>query len=146
MTKRSTVTARETPVKRVNTASAGGLVIRSESLDVPTHDRVELVDLTDRLMAYVRPLGIKEGMLTVWSMHTTCAIFINEVQPALDTDIKRFLEERSPRIATISTTIPITPIAIGRTPIRTCGRCCSDTRWRCRSATGNWCSASGSAC
>ena len=93
MTKRSTVTTRETPVQRVNTAAAGGLIIRSENLSIETHERVELIDLTDRLMAYVRPLGIKEGMVTLWSMHTTCALFINEVQPALDTDIKRFLEE-----------------------------------------------------
>jgi secondary thiamine-phosphate synthase enzyme len=93
MTKRSTVTTRETPVQRVNTAAAGGLIVRSENFSIDTHERVELIDLTDRQMPYVRPLGIKEGMVTLWSMHTTCALFINEVQPALDTDIKRFLEE-----------------------------------------------------
>src|SRR6476661_3273954 len=93
MTKRSTVTTRETPVKPVNAAAAGGLIVRSENFSVETKERVELIDLTDRLMSYVRPLGIKEGMVTLWSMHTTCVLFINEVQPALDTDIKRFLEE-----------------------------------------------------
>ena len=56
-------------------------------------DRLELVDLTDRVMEYVRKFDIKEGMITLWSMHTTCSVFINEFQKALLTDIRRFLEE-----------------------------------------------------
>ena len=93
MSKSSTVTVRETPVQQVSTATAGGLVIHSENLVIDTDERIELVDLTERLMAYVRPFGIKEGMITVWSMHTTCAVFINEFQKALLVDIKKFLEE-----------------------------------------------------
>jgi len=30
--------------------------------------------------------------VSLWSMHTTCALFINEFQTALLTDIRRFLE------------------------------------------------------
>ena len=44
-------------------------------------------------MAYVRQFDIREGMVTLWSMHTTCALFINESQQALLADIKRFLED-----------------------------------------------------
>jgi secondary thiamine-phosphate synthase enzyme len=93
MSKSSTVTARETPVQSVASASAGGLVIHGESLVVDTHERIELVDLTDRVMQYARQFQIREGMITLWSMHTTCALFINESQQALLTDIKRFLED-----------------------------------------------------
>ena len=31
-------------------------------------------------------------MVSLWSMHTTCALFINESQKALHADIKRLLE------------------------------------------------------
>ena len=93
MGKSSTATVRETPVRAVSTANAGGLVIQGETIAVETTERIELVDLTDRLMTYVRPFGIREGMLGVWSMHTTCALFINEFQTALQADIKRFLEQ-----------------------------------------------------
>jgi secondary thiamine-phosphate synthase enzyme len=93
MSKSSTVTARETPVEQVVSAAAGGLVIRGENFIVDTEERIELVDLTDRVMSYVRQFRIKEGMITLWSMHTTCALFINEFQKALLGDIKRFLEE-----------------------------------------------------
>lgn len=93
MSKASTATVRETPVQKVSSATSGGLVIHGESFIIDTDDRIELVDLTDRVMAYVRQADIKEGLLTLWSMHTTCALFINESQKALLDDIKRFLED-----------------------------------------------------
>jgi secondary thiamine-phosphate synthase enzyme len=93
MSRSSTVTARETPVQKVASAAAGGLVVHGEDLMVTTSDRIEVIDLTDRAMAFVRQSAVREGLLTLWSMHTTCAIFINESQRALMSDIKRFLED-----------------------------------------------------
>ncbi len=93
MSKSSTVTVRETPVEAVARATAGNLVIHGENFVIDTDERLELVDLTDRVMDYVRTFKIKEGMITLWSMHTTCAVFINEFQKALLSDIRRFLEE-----------------------------------------------------
>jgi secondary thiamine-phosphate synthase enzyme len=51
------------------------------------------VDLTDRVMAHVRTVPVREGVASVWSLHTTCALFINEAQVALEADIRQFLEE-----------------------------------------------------
>jgi secondary thiamine-phosphate synthase enzyme len=93
MSKSSTVTVRETPVQRVASATTGGFVIHGENFVIDTDDRIELVDLTDKVMGFVRQFNIKEGMITLWSMHTTCAVFINEFQRALLVDIKKFLEE-----------------------------------------------------
>lgn len=93
MSKSSTVTVRETPVQQVVSAAAGGLVIHGENFIIDTDERIQLVDLTDRIMDYVRRSGIKEGLISLWSMHTTCALFINEFQTALLADITRFLEE-----------------------------------------------------
>jgi len=93
MSKSSTVTIRETPVKKVASVAAGGLVIRGEDFVLETQDRIELVDLTDRVMAFVRLSNVSEGIVTLWSMHTTAALFINEFQKALLIDIKRFLED-----------------------------------------------------
>ena len=93
MSKSSTVTARETPVRESASATAGGLTVHGETLAIQTNQRIELVDLTDRVMAYVRSLDIREGLVSLWSMHTTCAVLINEFQTALLSDIKRLLEE-----------------------------------------------------
>ena len=92
MSKSSTVTVRERPVEDVASATAGGLRIHGETLVIQTDQRIELVDLTDRVMEFVRRFNIREGFVSIWSMHTTCAVFINEFQTALQADIKRFLE------------------------------------------------------
>lgn len=93
MSKSSTVTVRETPVEAVARATSGNLVVHGENFVIDTDERLELVDLTDRVMEYVRTFNIREGMITLWSMHTTCSVFINEFQKALLSDIRRFLEE-----------------------------------------------------
>ena len=92
MTKSSTVTVRQMPMQGA-AGSAGPLVIRAEVLPIETAERVELIDVTDRLAAFVATAGVAEGVLSVWSLHTTCAVFINESQHALHADIKRVLEQ-----------------------------------------------------
>ena len=90
MSKRSAATVRP-PAQPVSTS--GSMVVRADSLEIQTRDRVELVDLTDRVLELVRRASLREGVASLWSMHTTCAIFINEVQSALHADIRRFLEQ-----------------------------------------------------
>jgi secondary thiamine-phosphate synthase enzyme len=92
MSKSSTLTTRDTPIANVTRATSGTLTIHSETLTVESDERIELVDLTDRLMALARQQGVREGFLNIWSLHTTCALFINEFQTALLADIKQFLE------------------------------------------------------
>ncbi|MEO7135332.1 MAG: secondary thiamine-phosphate synthase enzyme YjbQ [Vicinamibacterales bacterium] len=97
MSKSSVVTVRETPVSNTAFAQTGGFAVVAETIEVDTVDRTELVDLTDTVMAFVRRSGIQEGLLSVWSMHTTCTVFISESQAALEVDIKAFLETTVPR-------------------------------------------------
>jgi secondary thiamine-phosphate synthase enzyme len=99
MSKSSTVTVRERPVEEVATATVGGLTIHGETLIISTDQRIELVDLTKQVMEFVRRFNMKEGLVSLWSMHTTCSLFINEFQTALLTDIKRFLEQMVARDA-----------------------------------------------
>ena len=99
MSKSSTVTVRERPVEEVATATVGGLTIHGETLIISTDQRVELVDLTKQVMEFVRRFNMREGLVSLWSMHTTCSLFINEFQTALLTDIKRFLEQMVARDA-----------------------------------------------
>ena len=92
MSKSSTVTVREKPVEGVATATVGGLTIHGETFVIDTDQRVELVDLTNKIMEFVRRFNVSEGLISIWSMHTTCTLLINEFQVALLSDIKRFLE------------------------------------------------------
>lgn len=92
MTKSSTANAPESPAATGSSAS-GKLVIRTEMLTVQTDQRVELLDITDGVAALVQASGVREGMVSLWSMHTTFAVFMNEAQLALHADIKRLLEQ-----------------------------------------------------
>jgi len=92
MSKGSSITARQTPAAEAD-ARTGPLAIHVETVVFDSTDRVELVDLTERVIALVRHSGIAHGLVSVWSLHTTCAVFINENQGALHADIKTFLEE-----------------------------------------------------
>ena len=99
MSKSSTVTVREKPVASVASANAGSLTIHGETFVVQTDQRVEVIDLTSRVMELVRQFDIREGLVSIWSMHTTCTLFINEYQVALLADITRFLERMVARDA-----------------------------------------------
>ena len=93
MSKSSVASVRETPVAKTTSASGGGFAVVAETIDVDTSHRIEIVDLTDIIMAFVCRSGVQEGVLSLWSMHTTCTVFINESQVALDADMKAFLED-----------------------------------------------------
>ena len=99
VSKTSTVTVRETPIETTAGVQSGGIAIYGETIVISTDQRVDLVDLTDRVMEFVRRFDVREGLISLWSMHTTCALFINEVQTALLADIKRFLEQTVQRDA-----------------------------------------------
>jgi secondary thiamine-phosphate synthase enzyme len=89
MSKTSAVNEREA----AEGASAnGGFTVRAETLTVQTGDRIELTDITDSVLELVRQSGVREGIVSLWSMHTTFAVFMNEAQRALHADIKRLLE------------------------------------------------------
>ena len=91
MSRRSTVTVREQPIADV-TAQSGVMRIHSEALTIETAERFQMIDLTERVMAIVRGLGVTDGIVNLFSMHTTCTVFINEHQTALLADIRTFLE------------------------------------------------------
>ena len=81
-----------TDATRATTSAAGDIVVRSDTLTVQTDERIELTDITDRVVTIVRDSAAREGIVSLWSMHTTFAVFMNESQKALHADIKRLLE------------------------------------------------------
>ena len=99
MSKRSVVTVREQPVADV-TSQSGAVKLHSEMFTVDTTERMELLDLTERVMALVHRLDVQEGIVHLFSMHTTCTVFINESQTALRADILKFLERVVPQDGT----------------------------------------------
>jgi secondary thiamine-phosphate synthase enzyme len=66
-------------------------------ISVKTSARIQMIDITKDIRAAVKKSGIKEGLVHVFSMHTTGAITINEgADPAVETDILHFINELVP--------------------------------------------------
>ena len=91
MTRSSLTTVRSEPAALATSAS-GALAVKAVTLTLSTDKPLQLLDLTDDVMARVRELGVREGTATLSSLHTTCALFVNESQAALHEDMEQFLE------------------------------------------------------
>lgn len=74
-------------------AGQGTLKVFNRIVDWITNDRMQLLNITDRINELVRKSGIRDGIIHVQSLHTTTAVFINEWQDALLHDVKAFLDE-----------------------------------------------------
>jgi secondary thiamine-phosphate synthase enzyme len=58
--------------------------------------RVGLVNITPQVEEAVSASGVREGLVLVNAMHITASVFINDDEPGLHEDYKRWLEELAP--------------------------------------------------
>jgi secondary thiamine-phosphate synthase enzyme len=70
-----------------------GFKIFNRVVDWITGDRMQLINMTDRINEIVRKSGIRDGIVHLQSLHTTTAVFINEWQDALLHDVRTFLDQ-----------------------------------------------------
>jgi secondary thiamine-phosphate synthase enzyme len=70
----------------------GGFRVTSTVTKIQTETREELHNLTQMVKDFVRSSGVRAGSVNISSLHTTCAIFINEWQDALIHDVKTYLQ------------------------------------------------------
>ena len=80
---------------RVAEAPAGAQV-RHLVVSVVTRDPVEFVDITPALARLVEGLGLRDGVLTVYTRHTTTGLLINEHEPLLFSDLQAMFERLVP--------------------------------------------------
>ena len=63
-------------------------------MEVP--ERMDFVNITDKVEKTLEDSGIREGLCLVNAMHITASVFINDDEPGLHSDYKRWLEELAP--------------------------------------------------
>ena len=83
----------EAPESSTPTAQPAGFKMFNRIVDWITNDRMQLINVTDRINDIVRKSGIRDGIVHLQSLHTTTAVFINEWQDALLHDVKSFLDD-----------------------------------------------------
>ena len=65
----------------------------SKTIVVSSSEPVELVDITDQVRAFVQTQSLKNGLLNLFTQHTTATVNINESCAALEEDLKDFLQK-----------------------------------------------------
>lgn len=68
----------------------------TEYLTFNVSERMVFVNITPRLEEIVRKSGIEEGLLLCNAMHITASVFVNDDEPGLHEDYKRWLEGLAP--------------------------------------------------
>ena len=64
------------------------------TMNVPA--RMDFVNITHEVAAAVKESGVREGLCLVNAMHITASVFINDNEPGLLDDYKRWLESLAP--------------------------------------------------
>lgn len=68
----------------------------SASFTLQSDERMEVSDVTKLVRDAVQQFPISTGMALINTLHTTCALFINEYQAALVEDLKAMMERLVP--------------------------------------------------
>ena len=58
--------------------------------------RMDFVNITSKVTDAVKESGVQEGLCLVNAMHITASVFINDDEPGLHDDYKRWLEQLAP--------------------------------------------------
>jgi len=77
--------------------TAATLITGLHTLSVRTERAPQFVDITERVQELVEEMGVKQGIVTVFTRHTTAAIRINENEPLLLSDMEEFLKRLAPK-------------------------------------------------
>ena len=64
------------------------------TFEVP--ERMDFVNITPEVSREVQASGVDEGLCLVNAMHITASVFINDDEPGLHEDYKKWLEELAP--------------------------------------------------
>ena len=68
----------------------------TEHLTFTIPARMDFVNITPQVAEVVRKSGVQEGLCLVNAMHITASVFINDDEPGLHQDYKKWLEGLAP--------------------------------------------------
>ena len=69
---------------------------RTEYLTFHLPERMGFQNITPQVEEIVRQSGVREGLCLVNAMHITASVFINDDEPGLHADYKKWLEQLAP--------------------------------------------------
>jgi len=73
------------------------MLARIETLQLETTEPIQLLDITDQVRTAVAASGLRNGLVTLLSGHTTAYLSLNERETELQRDMVAFLKRFVPR-------------------------------------------------
>lgn len=67
------------------------------TLHVKTQEKRQIIDITDKIESLVKNTEAKNGVLTVFAKHTTCAVIISEFENGIIKDILKYINQAGPK-------------------------------------------------
>ena len=67
-----------------------------KEIEIRTNESFEVIDVSQGVSAVVRDSGVLDGMVTITSLHTTCAVSINEYEERLLDDVQHCFLKLAP--------------------------------------------------
>lgn len=68
------------------------------NIKITTNNRVELVNITKRVSEVIKTSGIEDGLVVIFTRHTTSALTINEDEHRLKKDLLELLDKLVPTV------------------------------------------------
>jgi len=65
----------------------------TQYLTFNTNDKIEFINITEKIKEIISQSQIKEGLCLIGAMHITASVFINDEEEGLKKDFKKWLEE-----------------------------------------------------
>jgi secondary thiamine-phosphate synthase enzyme len=73
--------------------------ITTKTIELKTQKEFDFIDLTEEVKKLIQESQIKNGLINIQTLHTTCPLFLNENEPLLLEDFKNHLKKLSPKEA-----------------------------------------------
>lgn len=71
--------------------------IINKIIDIKTKKELEFIDITDKIIDFIKNSQITKGIVNIQSLHTTASLLVNENEPLLLEDFKNHLKKFAPR-------------------------------------------------
>ena len=65
--------------------------IKTKRIEFSTEKQVDFLDVTDQIEEFIESTGVKDGVVNVFSPHTTASVMINHNEEMLKQDLVRIL-------------------------------------------------------
>src|SRR3989338_5907348 len=71
--------------------------VYQKTIAIKTKEQFDIIDLTEKIKSFVKESSVKNGLINIQTLHTTATVFIQENEPLLLEDIKKYLERIVPQ-------------------------------------------------